>query len=283
MFSLVSAGSGPSHPRSMKVFRVKPGSKIKLSDLDPDGEPELAGDKETGLQQLEVIRADIWKLQRMLFAERKHRLLVILQGLDGSGKDGTVRNVFGGIDPHGLRVISFKGPTAPELDRDYLWRIHREVPARGEVVVFNRSHYEDLVAVNVKGLAPKAVWEKRYGHIAAFERLLLDEGTTLLKFFLHISRDEQRRRLQARLENPDKHWKFHPDDIADSKRWPDFTEAYEDVIERTGQEGAPWYIIPSNRKWYRNVAVATIVRDTLAKLELKFPPPAWDLKGVEIP
>jgi PPK2 family polyphosphate:nucleotide phosphotransferase len=267
----------------MKVFRAKPGSRIKLNEVDPVGEPELAGDKEAGLQHLESIRGDIGRLQRMLFAERRHRLLVILQGLDGSGKDGTVRNVFSGIDPHGLRVVSFKSPTPHELDRDFLWRIHREVPSCGEMVVFNRSHYEDIVAVKVKNLAPRTVWEKRFDHVVNFERLLMDEGTTILKFFLHISRDEQRRRLQARLENPDKHWKFHPDDIADSKRWPEFTEAYEEVIARTGTEGAPWFIIPGNRKWYRNVAVATIVRDALAKLELKFPPPAWDLRGVEIP
>jgi PPK2 family polyphosphate:nucleotide phosphotransferase len=267
----------------MKIFRVKPGSKVKLSEIDPEGEPELAGDKEEGLRELEVIREDIRRLQRMLYAGRKHRLLVILQGLDGSGKDGTVRNVFHGIDPHGLRVVSFKSPTLIELDHDYLWRIHREVPARGEMVVFNRSHYEDVVAVSVKNLAPKQVWEKRFDHIVNFERLLADEGTTILKFFLHISRDEQRQRLQARLENPDKHWKFHPDDIADSKRWPEFVSACEEAISRTSTDAAPWYIIPGNRKWYRNTAIASIVRETLAKLELRFPPPAWDLKGVVIP
>ncbi len=266
----------------MKIFRAKPGSKIKLADLDPDGGPELASDKETGLQQLETIRADISRLQRMLYAEHRHRLLIILQGLDGSGKDGTVRNVFSSLDPHGLRVVSFKGPTTLDLDHDYLWRIHREVPAKGEIVVFNRSHYEDLIAVSVKGLAPKSVWEKRFDHIVNFERILTDEGTTILKFFLHISREEQRRRLQARLENPEKHWKFHPDDIADRKLWPAFIEACEETIQRTSTENAPWHIIPANRKWYRNIAIATTVRETLARLELKFPPPAWNLNGVEI-
>ncbi len=267
----------------MKLFRVKPGSRVKLSDIDPNGELEIAGDKEAGLRELEAAREDIRRLQRMLYAGRKHRLLVILQGLDGSGKDGTVRNVFHGIDPHGLRVVSFKSPTLAELDHDYLWRVHHEVPARGEMVIFNRSHYEDVVAVSVKDLAPRAVWEKRYDHIVNFERLLTDEGTTILKFFLHISREEQRVRLQGRLQNPDKHWKFHPDDIADSKRWPEFVSAYEDVLSRTSTETSPWYIIPANRKWYRNAAIATIVRETLAKLELKFPPPAWDLSGVVVP
>ena len=214
----------------MKVFRVKPGSKIKLSDVDPVGGADIAGDKDHGLRELETIRTDISRLQRMLYAGRQHRLLVILQGLDGSGKDGTVRNVFGSLDPHGLRVVSFKSPTPAELDHDFLWRIHREVPARGEMVVFNRSPYEDLIAVSVKGLAPKSVWEKRFDHIVNFERLLTDEGTTIIKFFLHISRDEQRRRLQARLENPEKHWKFHPDDVADRKLWPDLTNACSDAI-----------------------------------------------------
>lgn len=267
----------------MKIFRVKPGSKVRLSDIDPAGEPEITGDKESGQRELETIRTDIQRLQRMLYAERRHRLLIVLQGLDGSGKDGTVRHVFTGLDPHGLRVVSFKGPTPEELDHDFLWRIHREVPARGEITVFNRSHYEDITAVSVKNLAPKSVWEKRYDHIVNFERLLSDEGTTIIKCFLHISREEQRRRLQARLENPDKHWKFHPDDLADRKRWPDFIDAYETVLSRTSTDNAPWFIIPADRKWYRNLAIAGIVREALAKLELKFPPPAWDLTGVQIP
>lgn len=267
----------------MKVFRVKPGSKIKLADIDTNGERELAESKVQGLAELEVIREDIRRLQRMLYAGRAHRLLVVLQGVDGSGKDGTVRNVFHGIDPHGLRVVSFKGPTAQELDHDYLWRIHREAPAKGELVVFNRSHYEDLVTVKVKGLAPKPVWERRPGHIVNFEQMLADEGCTILKFFLHISRDEQRRRLQSRLENPEKHWKFHPDDITDSKRYPEFLDAYGDAIAATSTDTAPWYIIPGDRKWYRNLVIAGIVRETLGRLELKFPPPAWDLSQAVIP
>lgn len=267
----------------MKVFRVKPGSKVKLADVDSHGERDLAGTKEQGLAGLEVIREDIRRLQRMLYAGRAHRLLVVLQGVDGSGKDGTVRNVFHGIDPHGMRVVSFKGPTPQELDHDYLWRIHREAPTKGELVVFNRSHYEDLVTVKVKGLAPKPVWERRTGHIIHFEQMLADEGCTILKFFLHISRDEQRRRLQSRLENPEKHWKFHPDDITDSKRYPEFLDSYSDAIAATSTDTAPWYIIPGDRKWYRNLVIASIVRETLGRLELNFPPPAWDLSQVVIP
>ena len=266
----------------MKIYRIRPGAKVKLSDYSPDGETELAGDKERGTAQLEILKNDLRQLQRMLYAERKHRLLIVLQGMDGSGKDGTVRNVFSGIDPHGLRVVSFKSPTPGELDHDFLWRVHKEAPARGELVVFNRSHYEDVIAVNVKNLAPKPIWEKRYDHILNFEKLLLDEGTTILKFFLHISRDEQRRRLQARLANPEKHWKFNPEDLADRRLWPQFAGAYEEVLSRTSTEAAPWYIVPGNRKWYRNAVIATIVRDTLARLELKFPKPAWDLTGVTV-
>lgn len=267
----------------MKIFRVKSGTRVSLGDHDPDGGPSLVATKDEGARQLELIKADIRNLQRKLYAERRHRLLVILQGLDGSGKDGTVRHVFTGIDPHGLRVISFKAPTADELSHDFLWRVHREVPGRGEVAVFNRSHYEDIVAVGVKKLAPESVWKRRYEHVVNFERLLADEGTTILKIFLHISPDEQRRRLQARLENPEKHWKFHPDDLADRKRWPEFIAAYEEVLSRTSAEHAPWFIVPANRKWYRNLAVAGIVREALGRLELKFPPPAWDLSGMQIP
>ena len=266
----------------MKIYRIRPGAKVKLADYSADGETELVGDKDRGSIQLESLKNDLRMLQRMLYAERKYRLLIVLQGMDGSGKDGTVRNVFSGIDPHGLRVVSFKSPTTGELDHDFLWRVHKEAPAKGELVVFNRSHYEDVIAVNVKNLAPKTVWEKRYDHILNFEKLLVDEGTTILKFFLHISRDEQRRRLQARLANPEKHWKFNPEDLSDRRLWPQFSSAYEEVLSRTSTEAAPWYIVPGNRKWYRNAVIASIVRDTLAKLELKFPKPAWDLTGVTV-
>ncbi|RYD38233.1 MAG: polyphosphate kinase 2 family protein [Verrucomicrobiaceae bacterium] len=266
----------------MKIYRIRPGTRVKLTDFDPNGETELAGDKERGLAQLDRLKAELQQLQRMLYAERRHRLLIILQGMDGSGKDGTVRHVFSGIDPHGLRVISFKSPTAQELDRDFLWRIHREVPAKGEIVVFNRSHYEDVVAVNVKNLAPKTVWEKRYSHIVNFERMLVDEGTTILKFFLHISREEQRRRLQSRLQSPDKHWKFNPDDITDRRLWPQFVDAYEDVLSRTATAEAPWFVVPANRKYYRNAVIAGIIGETLAKLDLKYPAPAWDLSQVTV-
>lgn len=266
----------------MKIYRIRPGTKVKLADFDPSGETELAGDKERGLALLEQMKTDLQELQSKLYAERRHRLLIILQGMDGSGKDGTVRSVFSGIDPHGFRVISFKSPTSAELDHDYLWRVHREAPAKGEIAVFNRSHYEDVIAVKVKNLAPKAIWEKRFDHIVNFERMLTDEGTTILKFFLHISREEQRRRLQARLQNPEKHWKFNPEDIADRRLWPQFSDAYEEVLSRTSTAEAPWFVVPANRKWYRNAVLSSIVTETLGKLELKYPSPTWDLSKVTV-
>ncbi len=238
--------------------------------------------KEEGLVLVECLRAEMRRLQRVLFASRTHRLLVVLQGMDGSGKDGTVRHVFHGIDPHGFRVVAFKGPTTEELDRDVLWRIHHHVPARGGITVFNRSHYEDVVTVSVKNLLPRSTWQKRYQHIVDFERMLTDEGTAILKLFLHISPDEQARRLQSRIETPEKHWKFHPDDAADRKLWVQIQDAYSETISRTSTENAPWYVVPANSKWRRNIAIAALIRDTLAGMNLKFPAPAWNPEGLKI-
>jgi PPK2 family polyphosphate:nucleotide phosphotransferase len=263
----------------MKNYRVKPGSRCVLASCNPDGEGDV-GTKEAGLLKLAQLREEIQELQRILYAEHSRSLLVILQAMDTGGKDGTVRQVFSGIDPHGLRAVSFKAPTAQELDRDFLWRIHAQVPGQGEMVLFNRSHYEDIVAVKVKNLLPKAIWERRYQHVINFEQMLVDEGTTILKFFLNISFDEQRRRLQERLQNPKKHWKFDPEDLRDRERWPRFIDAYDEVITRTSTEAAPWYIIPANKKWYRNIVVAEIVRDTLAKLQPSWPTNKHDLTSI---
>ncbi len=263
----------------MKQYRVKPNSILQLASYDTMGTVDL-GTKDASVIRLGQIREDIQSLQRMLYAEHKQRLLVILQGMDTSGKDGTVRQVFSGIDPHGLRVISFKAPTPLELEHDFLWRIHAQAPAVGEIVVFNRSHYEDILAVKVKNLMPKAIWEKRYDHILNFERLLTDEGTTVIKLFLHISYDEQRRRLQERLENPRKHWKFDPEDVRDRERWPKFITAYDEVISRTSSEASPWYIVPADRKWYRNLVVAETVKAALLKLEPAWPEQKHDLSSV---
>lgn len=263
----------------MKQFRVKPNGNFSLSQFSTTGDLDL-GTKEAAAVRLTQLREDIQSLQRMLYAEHKQRMLVILQAMDTGGKDGTVRQVFSGIDPHGMRVIPFKAPTQIELDHDFLWRVHAQAPAVGEIVVFNRSHYEDILAVKVKNLLPKSIWEKRYDHIVNFERMLADEGTTIIKLFLHISYDEQRRRLQERLENPRKHWKFDPEDIRDRERWPKFISAYEEVIGRTSTDCAPWYIVPADRKWYRNLVVAETIKAALIKMEPSWPQQKHDLSSV---
>lgn len=256
---------------------------MRLADFDPDGET-LPGILEKDGAQLLLARLkhELQELQRRLYAERRRGLLVILQSMDGGGKDGTVRHVFGGIDPHGLRAVSFKSPTPAELDHDFLWRVHQAVPARGEIVVFNRSHYEDVVAARVKNLTPRERWEKRFAHIVNFERMLADEGTTILKFYLHISREEQARRLKARLADPEKQWKFHADDLADRRLWPQFMSAYEEALARTAAEDAPWFIVPANRKWYRNLIIATVVRDALLAMKPRFPAPDKDLSKFKV-
>jgi PPK2 family polyphosphate:nucleotide phosphotransferase len=227
--------------------------------------------KETHLPVLNEVREQLRQLHSMLIAGHRHRVLIVLQAMDAGGKDGTVRHAFMGLDPQGLTVASFKAPTATELDRDYLWRVHHRVPARGQMVVFNRSHYEDIVAVRVRKLAPREVWERRYQHIVNFEKLLADEGTLILKFFLHIDEAEQKERLESRIKSPAKRWKIDPTDLEDRAAWSDFTRAYEEVIQRTSTEFAPWFIIPANRKWFRNILVAMIVRDALADLKMDFP------------
>jgi PPK2 family polyphosphate:nucleotide phosphotransferase len=221
-------------------------------------------------------------LQEALWAEHKHKVLIVLQGMDTSGKDGTIRHVFEGVNPLGVRVASFKAPTPEELDHDFLWRVHPRVPGRGEMVVFNRSHYEDVLAVRVKRLAPPGVWRARYDQINDFERLLADTGTVILKFFLHIDKDEQKERLQARLDDPAKRWKFRRGDLDDRRLWPDYMAAYEEALSRTSQKHAPWYVVPANKKWYRNLVVATVLVEALEGLEIQIPEPEEDLKDVVI-
>lgn len=265
----------------MKEFLVQPGSKVDLARRDPNDTSALPGlAKESGAAQLDLIRQRLKQLQSMLIAQRRHKLLVIFQAMDAGGKDGTVRNVFSGLDPHGMRVVAFKAPTPAELERDFLWRIHAHAPGRGEITIFNRSHYEDVVAARVRKLAPKEVWEKRFDHIINFERLLADEGTTIVKFFLHIDEAEQKSRLNGRFKDPAKQWKLLPSDLADRAQWGDFIKAYEEAISRTSTPHAPWHIIPANKKWFRNVAVAAILRDTLAGLKLEYPPLHPELRGI---
>jgi PPK2 family polyphosphate:nucleotide phosphotransferase len=221
-------------------------------------------------------------LQNVLYAEHKHNFLIVLQGMDTSGKDGTIKHVFRGVNPQGVKIANFKVPSHIELDHDYLWRVHKKVPGKGEIVIFNRSHYEDVLVVRVHDLVPKNVWSKRYAQINAFEKILADEGTTILKFFLHIDLDEQKERLQARLDDPQKQWKFRKGDLDERKVWPNYIQAYEDVLSKTSTKYAPWYIIPSNRKWYRNLIISTILIETLKNLNMKYPTPEEDLEGIVI-
>lgn len=266
----------------MERYRVKPGSQINLSQWNPDDKSAFDGKKQKGRKALRALNERLESLQELLYAEDKHKVLVVLQAMDTGGKDGTIRHVFEGINPQGVKVASFKVPTPEELAHDYLWRVHKQTPGQGEIIIFNRSHYEDVLVVRVHNLAPPQVWGRRYAHINDFERLLADEGTTILKFFLHISLDEQKERLQARLGEPHKRWKFSLGDLDERKLWPDYMRAYEDVLSKTSTEWAPWYIVPANRKWYRNLVVATVLVEALEGLDMRYPQPEEGLEGVVI-
>lgn len=263
-------------------YRISPETEVDLGQYDPRDRSVFDGGKAAGLDRLRELNGQLESLQEILFAESKHKVLIVLQAMDTGGKDGTIRHVFNGTNPQGVGVASFKKPSSAELARDYLWRVHDRVPRTGQITIFNRSHYEDVLVVRVHGLVPEEHWRRRFGHIVEFERLLADEGTTVLKFFLHISKEEQRERLQARLDNPAKHWKFNSADLAERRRWDDYVEAYEEVLSRTSMEWAPWYIIPADRKWYRNLVISEILIDRIAALEPRFPPSEENLDGVEI-
>ncbi len=267
---------------AIRLHRIKPGARVDLSKIDPGDASAAPGDKQTTLLTGFPLAERLAALQDVLWAGGRERVLVVLQGMDTSGKGGTVKRVFGAVNPAGLRVTSFKAPTSTELARDYLWRVHTEVPAKGEIGVFDRSHYEDVLAVRVHELAPKARWSKRYDHINAFEQLLVDEGTTVVKILLHISKDEQRKRLQSRLDDPRKHWKFRLSDLDARAEWTAYQAAFEDMLERTSTEHAPWYVVPADKKWYRDWAVATIMVATLEAMELTWPDSPDDIAGVVI-
>ena len=266
----------------MNHYRVQPGTEIELGAWDPRDNRAFDGDKKAGKQVLRLLRKRLEDLQELLYAESKHKVLMVLQAIDTGGKDGTIRHVFDGVNPQGVKVANFKKPTRSELAHDYLWRIHKHTPARGEIVVFNRSHYEDVLVVRVHNLVSPEVWMRRYDHINAFERMLVDEGTTILKFYLHISKEEQRERLQARLDKPHKRWKFDPGDLKERALWDDYMDAFEAMLSKTSTEWAPWYIIPSDRKWYRNLAIATILVQTLQGLNMAYPDPEENLDGIVI-
>lgn len=265
----------------MPIIKVKPGQKIKLKNIDPDDTGKFK-DKETASEILAQNIERIAELQNVLYAENKHALLIVLQAMDAGGKDGTIRKIMSGINPQGVQVTGFGKPTEEELSHDFLWRIHQAVPPRGMIGVFNRSHYEDVLIVRVHNLVPKKVWQQRYEHINNFEQLLTDSNVTILKFYLHISKDEQKERFQARLDQPHKRWKFNPADLPERALWDDYMEAFEDVFERCSTEAAPWYIVPANRKWCRTVAISEVILKTLTDLDLKYPAPAEGLDDIVI-
>lgn len=261
----------------MEKYRVKPGSDFKLSEYDPDDVGKYEDQKDEAVTELVNLRLKLAVLQEVLYAEHRQKILVVFQAMDTGGKDGTISHVFEGVNPQGIRVASFKVPTPIELDHDYLWRVHAQVPGKGELVIFNRSHYEDVLVVRVHKMITEEVCKDRYEQIRAFERILAETGTTILKFYLHIDKDEQKQRLEDRLKEPDKRWKFNPGDLEERKLWGDYMKAYEDAIRETSTDWAPWYVIPANHKWYAHRMVAEAIVDKLESLKMEYPKPAEDL------
>jgi PPK2 family polyphosphate:nucleotide phosphotransferase len=262
-------------------MRVKPGTKVSLKELDPrdTGSFKSAAEAEEPLRrQLD----ELIRLQNLLYAKNRQALLIILQGMDTSGKDGTIRHVMSGLSPLGVQVTAFKAPSEEELSHDYLWRVHNAVPRKGYIGIFNRSHYEDVLVVRVHNLVPKKIWKLRYEQINQFEKTLVKNDVIVLKFFLHISKSEQRERLQQRLDDPTRYWKFSLKDVEERKLWPDYRKAYEAALTRCSSDWAPWHIIPSDHKWYRNLLVAETIVNTLSDLKLKYPPPSVDLAKIKI-
>lgn len=262
------------------IVTVRPGDKIRLRDVDPNATGGWT--KIEAIEQLGLLRERLKLVQAKLYAEHRHGVLIIFQAMDTGGKDGATKSLCSGIDPAGVRVISFKVPNQDELDHDFLWRVHRVTPPKGMIGVWNRSHYEDVLVVRVHKLIEKKVWESRYEDIVAFEKILTRNHLTLIKIFLHISKDEQKKRLQSRLDNAEKMWKFHPSDLADRERWDEFQAAYDDVINRCTIPAAPWHIVPANKKWARNLLVMQLVVEALEELNPQYPRPDFDPKTIVI-
>jgi PPK2 family polyphosphate:nucleotide phosphotransferase len=268
----------PDYPR----YRVEPGTRLRLADVDPD-ESERYRRKKHVADELVRQRARIADLQARLYAEHDRSLLIVLQAVDTGGKDGTIKGVFRGVNPQGCQVASFKAPSDEELDHDFLWRVHKQTPAKGMIQIFNRSHYEDVLIVRVKQLVPEAVWRGRYQIINQFEQALATNGTTVLKFMLLISKDEQKRRLESRLSDPDKRWKFKLGDLKERALWDDYQRAFEDAVNQCSTPYAPWYVVPANKKWYRNLVVARTIADTLEAMDPRYPPAEPGLDKVAVP
>ena len=264
----------------VRKLRVEPGSKIKLDQLDTGR--TFGWDKPGAIAELEDVKKRLDMLQARLYAEERRSVLLVLQAMDAAGKDGTIRSILSGLNPAGVHVTSFKAPGGPEAEHDYLWRVHAAAPARGHIGVFNRSHYEDVLVVRVKNFVPEKVWSRRYDHIRAFEQMLVDEGTRVVKCFLHVGKEEQRERLQERVDDPEKRWKFRKADLDDRALWDQYVTAYEVAIEKTATKDAPWYVVPADHNWSRNLAVAKILLSVLEEMDPKLPPPEPEIDGLVV-
>jgi PPK2 family polyphosphate:nucleotide phosphotransferase len=262
-----------------KKFLVEPGEKIRLSKIDPRFTGQHESRKSAGTEMAHYVE-DIDRLQYLLYADGNQSLLIVLQGLDAAGKDGTIRHLFTGVNPQGVSVSGFKQPSKAELDHDFLWRIHKRVPGKGEIAIFNRSHYEDVLVVRVHKLVPQKIWSKRYDDINAFEKTLAQSGTRILKFFLHISPEEQLERFKKRLDDKSHQWKISESDYQERALWPDYIEAYEDALEKTSTKHAPWYVIPADHKWFRNLAISQIICRTIEEMRLALPPTHVDIAQI---
>jgi PPK2 family polyphosphate:nucleotide phosphotransferase len=262
-------------------YLVRPGKKFKLRDF-PTNATGPFKEKSQAEPVNERNKKRIHELQDVLYAEAKHALLIVVQAIDAGGKDGAIDYIFSGVNPQGCEVTSFKKPTPAELSHDFLWRHHLAVPARGMIGIHNRSHYEAVLVERVRAIVPRPVWSVRYDHVNAFERMLADEGVTILKFFLHISKDEQKRRLESRLRDPHKNWKFDPGDLVERKLWDDYQAAFDDMLERCSTAHAPWYVVPADRKWFRNWVLSETIVHTMESLDMKYPPPVAGLDKIVV-
>ena len=265
----------------IESLRIEPGAAARISERDPRDALGLV-DKPTAKARLQALTARLFELQAMLYAEGTRSLLLVLQGLDAAGKDGVIKAVFRGVNPQGCQVVSFKAPTTVELSHDYLWRVHSRLPPRGSLGIFNRSHYEDIVAVRVWRLRPEEVWRRRSSHVVEWERMLADEGTSIVKVFLNVSREEQRRRLQERIDDPRKRWKFQLDDLEARQRFDDFVAAYEETLTATSTEWAPWHVVPADRNWVKSAAVAELLVHALERMDPRYPPAEPGIEGLVV-
>ena len=263
-------------------YRVREGEKVRLSAWPPSDTSGFKGTEAEALEESKRLSAKLEKLQEILFAEHKHKVLVVLQAMDTGGKDGTIKKVFEGVNPQGVRVAHFRTPTPEEGDHDFLWRVHAQAPGSGEMVIFNRSHYEGVLIERVHGLVPRKTWIRRYKQIQHFERLLWEDHTVILKFFLHIDKEEQKKRLEDRLNDPSKQWKFTLPDLQERKFWAKYMRAYEDALQNTSSDSAPWYVVPADKKWFRDLLVASVIVERLEELGMEYPKASVDLKSVVI-